>query len=373
METKVLKMDPQLPNEVVLRSAGKMIRDGEIVAFPTETVYGLACRVDQGALEKLDKAKNRPQDKRYTLVISDISELDKYVPRVQTRLKKLINQFWPGPLTIVFEFTDEDLNILKARFDPFVFKTLYKNSNLGIRCPLGKIPQKLLEYAECAVVAPSANLSGQEPAVDGNEVVKQLGGRIELIVDGGKCALKSPSTVVKSSGNNLEILREGAVTREKIDKYSTINILFVCTGNTCRSPMAQWLGKKYLSENLGCSLDQVDKFGYKIVSAGVMAADGVDASLEAVKACERYGIDISSHKSTFLTEEMVHESDIIFVMCQSHLENVIGLYPEAESKISRLADDKDVFDPIGSSQEIYDSCAGFIFENIKKRFGEILT
>lgn len=369
MKTRVYEISPSHPDIGIIKEAAKVVENGGIVAFPTETVYGLACKADAESLDKLDQAKNRPGDKRYTLIIDDVSKLDQYVPGCSYRAKKLAKHYWPGPLTIVFELDSKQTKVLKKRYDSSVFKSLYVDGTIGIRCPQGEIPRLLLKNADCPVVAPSANISGQAPACDAQDVLSQLDGRIDMVLDGGKCHLEIPSTVVKIGNEKVEILRQGAVSEAEILKNSTINIVFVCTGNTCRSPIAEGLCKKYLAEKKGCRLDQLEDLGYKIASAGVMAVDGMPVSIESVSACEQFGIDLSSYVSTAFTGKLLEDSDFIFAMCASHVDNILSRFDGSAGKIFKLRS-KDIEDPIGAGLEIYEKCARDIYKSVQKRIVE---
>jgi len=149
-------------------------------------------------------------------------------------------------------------------------------------------------------------------------------------------------------------------------------VLFVCTGNTCRSAMAEGMFRKYLAEKLQCKVDQLEEKGYKIFSAGTMDMTGMPASPEAVATCAARGIDIENHKSTALSRQLVEESDLIFAMAGMHRERVVSLSGEAADKCVLLAGEMEIADPIGQPRETYDSCADLIEKAVKKRIGELV-
>jgi len=129
--------------------------------------------------------------------------------------------------------------------------------------------------------------------------------------------------------------------------------------------------RKYWAEKLGCAVDNLGDLGYKIESAGVMAIEGFDASGEAIAACSEMGIDISGHKSRFLSAEMIENADVVFVMCRGHREQIVSKWPGAEKKCLLLAGSKDISDPIGGSIKIYEKCAALIDKAIVKRISEL--
>ncbi len=372
VETKIIKLDGTEPDSAGIAEAATIIDAGGLVGLPTETVYGIACRIKSDSLMKLDNIKDRTTDKYYTLHIAERGNVNKYVPTLGLRTLKLIQNAWPGPLTLVFELDKDDITKQRQNLDNEVFKNLYKGNSIGIRCPDNLIAHALLQQTSNLVVAPSANLTGQSPAVDAEQVLAQFSGRIDLILDGGPCKYKRSSTVAKIGKKGLEILRQGVYSQVELEVLSQIKFLFVCTGNTCRSPMAEGIFKKYLAEKLQCKVDELEQMGYKISSAGVIGAAGYPASTEAIEVCAAKGIDIGTHRNQGLSKELIQESDFIYVMERMHQGSIIALEPEAESRCLLLAGNKEIPDPVGLPLKFYENCAKLIEKSVIKRMDELV-
>ena len=372
MSTRIVKLEANKPDLKDIKEAARAIDNGSLVAFPTETVYGIACRAAAESLAKLDAIKERTTEKHYTLHIGPKLDVYKYVPNISPIGRQLVKKGWPGPLTIVFELSETDLAEQSSILDSYTIDTLYKNNTIGIRCPDNTIASLLLSHTEYPVVAPSANLAGQPPATDGGGALAKLDGRIDLVLDGGPCKYGFASTVVKINVFGAHILRQGIHDQRDIDAMSAFNILFVCTGNTCRSPMATGLFRKYLAQKLGCTVDRLEKIGYKIGSAGTMAAVGWPASPEAIEVCKAKGADISGHRSASLSARLIRQSDVVYAMCRQHRDYVFELCPDAADKCSLLAHNMEIPDPIGGSEKDYYYSAELIEKAIEKRISELI-
>ena len=391
MKTIILKISDPIKDIEKIKNAADCIDSGGLVVFPTETVYGIACKIDTKSLARLDKVKKRDADKRYTLHIGDKNKLQDFVPTLTLPAKKLVKNAWPGPLTIVFQLDQADIQGLEKKLGQETVKLLYKDNTIGIRCPVDNTACELLNLCRSPVVAPSANTANNEPAINAKQAIQQLDGLVDMVLDGGACKHKKNSTVVRISSSDIQILREGVYSKEQIQKMLTVNILFVCTGNTCRSPMAEGFAKKLLAEKLNCDIDPAPPFhskpqgkfrrcgvdwleqiGYKITSAGVMALNGIDASAEAIRFCDSRGIDITSHKSRRLTAEILKEADYIFAMSAGHKNDIIQLLPEAGQKCMLLNNGGDINDPIGTDAEAYKTCGRTIEKAVNKRISELL-
>lgn len=372
MEMEVIKLDAANIDSAGIEEAVAIIDAGGLVAIPTETVYGIACRVKEDSLAKLNDIKGRTAEKYYTLQIAEVGDIHKYVSKLGLRALKLIQNTWPGPLTIVFELDPEDISTQRSKFDSEVFENLYKDNSIGIRCPDNSIALALLKHVNGPVVVPSANITGQPPAVNAEQVLDQLSGKIDLIIDAGQCKYERSSTVAKIGKDGLEILREGIYSQLELEVLSQVKILFVCTGNTCRSPMAEGIFKKYLAEKLKCNVDDLEKIGYKVSSAGILDSAGYPASAEAIEVCADKGVNIKTHRNQGLTKELVKESDFIFAMEKMHQAHIIAFEPEAAKRCFLLAGNKEVPDPIGLSRHSYENCARLIEKSVIKRIGELI-
>ncbi|MDD6920579.1 MAG: L-threonylcarbamoyladenylate synthase [Eubacteriales bacterium] len=202
IETKILST-----TEENLKLAGNIIRDGGIVAFPTETVYGLGANgMNADSVKKIFVAKGRPSDNPLILHISDIEQLYDLAEEVTEECKKLIEAFWPGPLTVV----------VKAKKNIPV-QTRGGLDTVGIRLPQNFVAQKIIENANVPIAAPSANLSGKPSPTKYNHVIDDMQGRIDAIVCGEDCKIGVESTVISVFDENITILRPGKISKKEIE------------------------------------------------------------------------------------------------------------------------------------------------------------
>ncbi len=190
--TKVLKINPYNPDKEIIRKAAKALREGGIIAFPTETVYGLFVNsLDKNAVSRLYEIKNRSRNKPFTILINRFSDLNKFNIKIAPYAKRILKEFWPGALTAV----------LKTE----------KGEKLGFRMPDYKAVKMLLEEAKLPLFAPSANISGRKECINAKDVLEVFKGKIDIIVDAGISPIGVPSTVVDFTNNKPRVLREGAV------------------------------------------------------------------------------------------------------------------------------------------------------------------
>ncbi|HHV74796.1 MAG TPA: threonylcarbamoyl-AMP synthase [Thermoanaerobacterium sp.] len=204
--TKIVKLDRDNPDMNLIDEAATILLNGGLVAFPTETVYGIGANsLNPDAVAKIFVAKGRPQDNPLILHIAEFQDLFKYAKNVPNDALKLARQFWPGPLTMIFEKSDIVPPINTAGMN-----------TVAIRMPSNKIAHALIKRAGVPVSAPSANLSGKPSPTDASHVISDLYGRVDMIIDGGSCDVGVESTVVDMTGEIPTILRPGGITKEMI-------------------------------------------------------------------------------------------------------------------------------------------------------------
>ena len=206
MNTRVVVTDPQNIDHKALREAGALIRNGGLVAFPTETVYGLGANgFDPGAVKRIFEAKGRPSDNPMILHISRAEELDRLVDGVPPTAEKLIERFWPGPLTLIFKKSPLVPGIVTAGLD-----------TVAVRMPSHPIAMNMIYYAGVPVAAPSANISGKPSPTRADHVIRDLLGKVDMIIDGGDVTVGLESTVAEVTGDGVVVLRPGGITPEQI-------------------------------------------------------------------------------------------------------------------------------------------------------------
>jgi protein-tyrosine phosphatase len=174
-------------------------------------------------------------------------------------------------------------------------------------------------------------------------------------------------------GSRFRVLETGVVSAARVQRLANEMIAFVCSGNTCRSPMAEALAKAYLAEKLGCTVEQLDEHGFTIVSAGLAASPGAPASENARSAVHNFGADLGDHAATRLTTQLALAADRLYVMTRDHLDMIRALWPAAATRASRLCGDRDVSDPFGGPLVEYERCAAQIADAVKSVVDEWLS
>ena len=355
----------------VVHRAVQALVEGRVVAFPTETVYGLAASaLNERAVNRLIAIKSRQWGHPLTLAIKSSEEAFDYVPSATPLARRVANRCWPGPVTLVLD--DDHPESLLQRLPEQVRLAVSPSGTVGLRVPGHQLILEVLHLLAGPLVLSSANRTGQPDSISADEVVAALGDDIDLILDDGPCQFGQSSTVVRLGKSGVKILREGVVTDATLKRLTNYMIVFVCTGNTCRSPMAEQLCKQRVAEKLRCDIDQLEDNGVVILSAGIAAGHGSGAAQEAITVMEEQKLDLTQHASQPLSDRLVRHADQIFTMTRGHRQAIINHWPNLASKVQVLCPEgHDVADPIGGSTEIYRSCAREIDGYLGQRIEEI--
>jgi protein-tyrosine phosphatase len=356
--------------DVVCRAV-QAVAEGKLVAVPTETVYGVAASaLNESAVERLAEVKGRGANHPMTLAIRGPDEARDYAPDMSPLARRLARRCWPGPVTLVVDDTHPES--LVRQLPPGVQRRVAPADKVGLRVPGHQLVLDVLHMLVGPLVLSSANRSGQPDSLTAQQVLESMGGDIDMVLDDGPCRFGQPSSVVQIIGNRYELLRTGVVPDKTLKRLSSLMILFVCTGNTCRSPMAEAIAKHLLAERLHCGIQELEDRGVIVASAGVAAMMGGHASPESVRVIAEMGLDLADHETQPLTEPLVRHADVIYVMSRAHRESLLAQWPGAADRTRLLCmDGSEVCDPIGGPLERYQRCALQIQSELASRVTEL--
>ncbi len=208
MNTVIAKVDPNNIDRNIINEAACILKNGGLVAFPTETVYGLGANgLNKDACKKIYEAKGRPSDNPLILHISDISQLSKLISEKNDISEKIIKKFWPGPLTLIFKKSEIVPNEVSGGLN-----------TVAIRYPENPVAKALIDACGFPIAAPSANSSGKPSPTLAKHVYDDLLGKIDMIIDGGSTVFGLESTIIDVSEGKAVILRPGAITKEMLEE-----------------------------------------------------------------------------------------------------------------------------------------------------------
>ncbi|WP_459558529.1 arsenate reductase/protein-tyrosine-phosphatase family protein [Lacunimicrobium album] len=368
----------ELAHEVVAQ-----LESGGVVAVPTEWSYALfASAIDPLAVQKMMDfealcASGAVDEDWHTssLCLVEGGQVQDYASTMTPFMQRFLERCWPGPIDVFVPANESEngnlLSVLPEITREFISAP---GGRIHCSCPSHPFVREIVTQAEFPLIqlAPGICSTGRTASeiIDINHGVLE---QTSMIVDDGPTRYHQPATHVTLDGDSWGMLSSGLVHETTIKRMLNQMILFVCTGNTCRSPMAEGVCRSLLARRLKCSTDELIDRGFNVLSAGISAVEGQTATAHAVELLLSRGIDLTTHFSRQISHEMLAQPDFIFTMTQGHRQALLSVVPELAGRVDLLSPDhEDIIDPYGGSQADYQQCLQLIESALQRRIDQFL-
>jgi len=335
--------DGEAPPRVIIDIVNRLER-GEVLILPTDTVYGIhALSRNKKAVDRIRKIKGLDDNRPLTTLFSSVVDIGRFVKLPEGPAKRNLLESWPGPVTWILPAHESmpDHNLGAER-------------TIGIRIPNNQFLRSICSALEDLIVSTSANRHGDPPPSTREEIDKELLEDVDGVVFQYEPLAGNPSEVKRWTPAGSEVLR---TRHQQFTSSEHINILVICSGNICRSPMAEGLLRK--------GLDEAFPGHFVIRSAGISTQPDMRASLPAVEVMRTEGIDLQQHRSRLIDEELIEWSDVVLAMTPDHVSRLYDLFPDQSGKVflyptfpdTNMEGQEGIPDPYGGNIDVYQKTA----------------
>lgn len=337
------------PRDVVHRAVERLAA-GELVGFPTENSYVAAAQATQPiAVQRLRELSGEPA----ALAVRSVEEALDFAPAVDGLGERFFRRLWPGPVVVEAPVGD-DPGLTRALHDA-VQAAVVRDGHLRLAMPGHDVPAAVQRLTPSPLV-----LSGDPKTgiiAGPNILADRFGPPVGLVIDDGPPLHPGASTVVRLGREGWEIIEPGLLDEAAIRDRMNLGVIFVCTGNTCRSPLAEAMFRKLLAERLHCPEEELPRRGFFVASAGLAAGYGAPAAAESLALAGEFGLNLAKHSSRPLTDDLLDRADYVFTMTSGHRDSILAVRPDLADRVHLLSrEGLDIADPIGGGPAEYEHC-----------------
>ncbi len=346
--------------------------EGRLVAVPAETAYHvLASGLNPTAVQQLMQLPGRAGDRSPCLFLRSAHEALDYAPKMSMVANRIVNRGWPGPLVVQLPVCDpcslanqlpEAVRSALIVDDKFLSQRVVAHQ--AVTHAMRLLPGPL-------VAAPLVDAAGNAACT--RRQVEELAGKgLSILIDDGPTHFGGFATALRIEENRCTVIHPGVLDQSALTRLGQLTVLLVCTGNTCRSPMAEAILRKLLSERFAGQFAEGQPAPAVAISAGLSAFPGGPASPEAVAVMKQRGLSLVHHQSRAVSDRLIAQADLVLTMTRSHRNAIVQRWPELASKTHLLSNNHgDVSDPFGGTESVYAACAVQIEQYLRGWVDEI--